>query len=98
MQLFSGLSYSLKPEIKNTGAVPFIAKFGLTVVSGLDLPFHRAATYPIVISIGAKTYYVWYYYTIIDYFRLSIINCQLQSKLKTDRLQSSEFESVTKKL
>ncbi len=34
----------LIPEIKNTGAVPFIAKVELTVVSGLDLPFHRAAT------------------------------------------------------
>ena len=34
----------LIPEIKNTGAVPFIAKVDLTIVSGLDLPFHRAAT------------------------------------------------------
>jgi len=37
-------TYRIIPEIKNTGAVPFIAKVDLTVASGLDLPFHRAST------------------------------------------------------
>ena len=31
------------PKIKKTGAVPFMAKVDLTVASGLDLPFYRAA-------------------------------------------------------